>query len=139
MAAKAKKMPESKITNIQGAGDWVSSHGEQMFKFEYTFEDGTVLMANHKSNPSPFSVGQVALYELRNEYKGVKNGSVKKPDQGGVPFTPRTQAKAGDPSRQQSIERQCALKAAVQLHQGASTDIDEVLTTATAFYAWLQL
>ena len=132
-------MPESKITNIQGAGDWTSSHGERMYKFEYTFEDGTVLMANHKSNPSPLSVGQVALNEFGKEYKGVKNGWVKKPDQGGTSFSGRTQTKAGDPSRQQSIERQCALKAAVQLHQGASTDIDEVLTTATAFFAWLQL
>ena len=70
----------SKIKNIQGDGSWESNYGT-LYSFEYEFEDGTVLKANHKTQQSPFQIGQEAEYEITKQNEYGKSGKVKKPEQ----------------------------------------------------------
>lgn len=84
---KNQQIMQSKIKSIQGSGTWENANGVDLgngkkgfFKFEYTFEDGTVLMANSKSSPPPFKVGDVAEYEVKREHpEHGKSGTVKRP------------------------------------------------------------
>lgn len=55
---------------------------------------------------------------------------------------PKTQfngaGKQADPARQKSIEKQCALKCAVELHKdGGAIDIEQILETAKKLNTWL--
>ena len=69
-------MKISKIKAIQGNGTFESKFG-LMYKFEYVMEDGTLVNANHKTEQSPFKVGDTVEYEITNaEYN---NGKVSKP------------------------------------------------------------
>ena len=61
-----KMKTKSKITHITGNGSFENDYGapqdngkKLLFKHEYTFEDGTVMEANHKTTTSPFSVGEI--------------------------------------------------------------------------------
>jgi len=121
-----RKMAQSKVTQVQGAGTW-----NDLFKFEYTFEDGTVLTAFHKTEEAPFKAGDLTEYEVRKETERGKSGKVGNPQQGN--YQPRQQ----DPDKQKNIARSVALNNAVALHAGATTDIESVLVTANAFEAWL--
>jgi hypothetical protein len=117
----------SKITNIQGAGTYESQYG-MLYKFEYTFEDGTTLVANHKSQSSPFNVGDSAEYEVKGSNDHGSWGKVSKPD---------AQPHRSNADNQDAISRSVALNNAVQLHQGDTTEAEVVLATAENFYAWL--
>ena len=119
----------SKITNIQGAGTYDSQYGT-LYKFEYTFEDGTTLVANHKTQNSPFNVGDSAEYEVKGSNDHGSWGKVGKPDA-------NPQRGGNDHDRQDAISRSVALNNAVQLHQGDTTEAEVVLATAENFYAWL--
>ena len=121
-----RKMAQSKVTQVQGSGTW-----NDLYKFEYTFEDGTVLTAFHKTAEAPFKAGDLAEYEVRKETERGKSGKVGKRQQGS--YQPRQQ----DPDKQKNISRSVALNNAVALHAGATTDIESVLVTANAFEAWL--
>jgi len=78
----------SKVKSVQGNGSFKSEFGalqdngdNLLFSFEYQFEDGTVLNANHKTNVSPFPVGSEAEYEVTRESEQYgKGGKVSKPD-----------------------------------------------------------
>ena len=70
----------SRIKNIQGDGHWDSQHG-RLYRFEYEFEDGTILKANHKTQTSPFNIGQDAEYEVTKTNEYGKIGKVKKPSE----------------------------------------------------------
>jgi len=119
-------MAQSKVTQVQGSGTW-----NDLYKFEYTFEDGTVLTAFHKTAEAPFKAGDLAEYEVRKETERGKSGKVGKPQQGS--YQPRQQ----DPDKQKNIARSVALNNAVALHAGATTDLEIVLVTANTFEAWL--
>lgn len=121
-----RKMAQSKVTQVQGSGTW-----NDLFKFEYTFEDGTVLTAFHKTAEAPFKAGDLAEYEVRKETERGKSGKVGKPQQGS--YQPRQQ----DPDKQKNIARSVALNNAVALHAGATTDARAVLETANTFEEWL--
>lgn len=121
-----RKMAQSKVTQVQGSGTW-----NDLYKFEYTFEDGTVLTAFHKTAEAPFKAGDLAEYEVRKETERGKSGKVGKPQQGS--YQPRQQ----DPDKQKNIARSVALNNAVALHAGATTDLELVLVTADTFEAWL--
>jgi len=121
-----RKMAQSKVTQVQGAGTW-----NDLYKFEYTFEDGTVLTAFHKTEEAPFKAGDLTEYEVRKETERGKSGKVGKPQQGS--YQPRQQ----DLDKEKNIARSVALNNAVALHAGATTDIESVLVTANAFEAWL--
>ena len=121
-----RKMAQSKVTQVQGSGTW-----NDLYKFEYTFEDGTVLTAFHKTAEAPFKAGDLAEYEVRKETERGKSGKVGKPQQGN--YQPRQQ----DPDKQKNIARSVALNNAVALYAGATTDLELVLVAADTFEAWL--
>ena len=62
-------MIEATITRITGAGTWDGPHG-LLYKFEYTFDDGVTLTAQHKTEAPPFKVGDKVNYEIKqtNQY-----------------------------------------------------------------------
>ena len=76
---------KAKIKAIQGSGTFESKFG-LLYKFEYQFEDGVILTANHKTQQSPFKVGDEVEYEIKMENENGRIGSVKKPE-GQVPFS----------------------------------------------------
>ena len=119
-------MAQSKVTQVQGAGTW-----KDLYKFEYTFEDGTVLTAFHKNEESRFKAGDLINYEVRKETEHGKTGKVFQPQQGS--YQPRQQ----DVDREKNIARSVALNNAVALHAGATTDLELVLVAADTFEAWL--
>jgi len=121
-----RKMAQSKVTQVQGSGTW-----NELYKFEYTFEDGTVLTAFHKTAEAPFKAGDLAQYEVRKENQYGKSGSVGKPE----PWL--TQPRKEDSEKQKNIARSVALNNAVALHAGATTDARAVLETANTFEEWL--
>ena len=84
-----KMKTKSKITHITGNGSFENQYGAEqpdgkklLFKHEYTFEDGTVMEANHKTTTSPFNVGQEVEYEIKRDNSHGKSGKVSKPDDG---------------------------------------------------------
>lgn len=125
----------SKIKNIQGAGDYDSKHGK-LYKFEYEFEDGTILTANHKTQQSPFKIGDEAAYEVKGTNDYGSWGKVSKPDQNfGASDARHAQAhkEVRDDNRNQSIIRQTCIKAAAEFHAQSSASADDVLKTAQKF------
>lgn len=121
-----RKMAQSKVTQVQGSGTW-----NDLYKFEYTFEDGTVLTAFHKTAEAPFKAGDLAEYEIRKENQYGKTGGVGKPQEGN--YQPRRE----DSDKQKNIARSVALNNAVALHAGATTDARAILETANTFEEWL--
>lgn len=71
----------SKVTAVQAVGTYNDQYGEK-FTFLYTFEDGSVLRANHKTNQPKFPVGSEADFEVKGVKDGIAWGTVKKPDAG---------------------------------------------------------
>lgn len=69
---------ESKIVNVQGAGTYQPAGSPMLYKFEYEFEDGTVLKANHKTERCPFKVGDTVEYEVRGSNAHGSWGAVRK-------------------------------------------------------------
>ena len=77
----------SKVKNVQGNGSFENQYGAEqpdgnklLFKFDYEFEDGISMMANHKTNISPFPVGTEVEYEVTRESEQFgKSGKVSKP------------------------------------------------------------
>jgi hypothetical protein len=100
-----------KIQLIQGAGTFDSQYGT-LYKFEYQFEDNTWLVANHKEAKSPFKPGDMVEIEVTREFNGVPHGKVKKPEQ----------ARPQSGGREQVIERQWAINAAIQFLKNNDPD-----------------
>lgn len=103
-----------KITKLFPAGSFVGKHG-QLYKFIYEFDDGTLLQASHKTEKSPFNVGDVAEYEIRGEYNGTKEGKVSKPDSFG-------KSGAASPETQRRIDASWAIGQALTMGQTQTTD-----------------
>jgi len=73
---KLKQMKTSKVKQVTANGTFESNFG-LMYKFEYQFEDGAIVNANHKSQGGAFAVGTVLDYEITNAQ--YNNGKVSKP------------------------------------------------------------
>ena len=86
-----------------------------LYKFQYTFEDGLELTANHQTQEAPFKPGDQVEVTVRGESQYGKYGAVKKLDSyqassgGGKSYGG---AKGKD--QQDQIMRQSSLKAAVE-------------------------
>jgi hypothetical protein len=100
----------SKITHISPNGHYDSPHG-RLFKQQYVFEDGGELSANHKSENSPFKVGDEVEYEVNGTNSYGAWGKVRKPDTDGK----YTKANAGGDDRSVIIERSWAMGQAVSM------------------------
>ena len=72
----------SKITHIAANGHYDSPHG-RLFKQQYAFEDGAELSANHKTEASPFKVGDEVEYEVNGTNSYGAWGKVRRPDSEG--------------------------------------------------------
>ena len=117
-----------------------------LFKFEYEFEDGTILTANHKTNTSPFPAGTPVEYEVKKTHpEHGKSGSVKKPDSG-----QHSGSQGGfdgiDPMfKQRMIVKQNALGHATELlkhnsimdGEGAKMKADDVIALAEKYKDWV--
>ena len=66
----------SKIKDVKGNGTWDSPHG-LFYKYEYQFEDGQVLNAQHKTE-HPFKVGDQVQYEVKGSNDYGSYGKVSK-------------------------------------------------------------
>jgi len=129
----------SKIKSVTRAESYNDNYG-QKWAFIYTFEDGTVIKASHKSQDSPFKEGQEAEYEIKGEYEGMNRGSVKKQGfnptaNGQAPASQPSGVSFGSPDRDERIGNQWAINAAIELLQlqttsGSQITFEEIERTA---------
>jgi len=81
-------MKTTKVKTVQGSGSFESKYGAEqtdgkklLFTYDYEFEDGTFLQANHKSVPAPFKAGDAVEYEVTRESEQYgKSGKVSRVD-----------------------------------------------------------
>jgi hypothetical protein len=107
----------SKIESVTPAESYTDDYG-QKWAFIYTFQDGTVIKASHKSQASPFQPGQEAEYEIKGEYEGVSRGSVKKPGFNGAGNSAKPMSFGySNDSKDVRIGNQWAINCAVQVLQ----------------------
>jgi len=79
---------KSKVKNVQGSGVYENVNGVDLgngkkgyYKFEYEFEDGVTLTANHKTAQPKFPIGSEVEYEIVRTHEVYGNsGRVKKPE-----------------------------------------------------------
>lgn len=106
---------KTKVKSVTASGSFNSQQYGEMFKFKYEFEDGVTMVANHKTNSSPYPAGTEVEYEVKKDDPTYgKQGTVGKPkDQqqgsGGGGFK-------AQPKDQDAILYQTCLKCATELH-----------------------
>ena len=79
----------SKVKSVQGNGSFENQYGAEqpdgkklLFSYEYEFEDGVCLKANHKTDDYPFPIGSDVEYEITRESEQYgKSGKVSKPEE----------------------------------------------------------
>ena len=72
----------SKVKSVQGTGTWNTQQGQTMYRFDYEFEDGQKLQANHTEPNNHLNVGEMAEYEVKRTHPTYgDSGSVKKPQE----------------------------------------------------------
>ena len=100
----------AKITQISANGHYDHPTHGRLFKQQYVFEDGEEVNANHKSEASPFQVGDAVEYEIKGSNSYGNWGSVRKPDAEG-----RFSGGGGREDRSVVIERSWAMGQAVSM------------------------
>lgn len=106
---------ESVVKAIQPTGTFDGHHGT-LYKFEYSMEDGAVLVANHKTNPGPFKVGDACEYEITGGNDYGEWGNVRKPGVG--QFNKGTSQGSSSGNTDKRILYQVCLKEAAMLLMG---------------------
>lgn len=120
----------TKVKEVIQEGTWNSNQGDLMYKHRYTFEDGVIMQASHKSI-TPFPIGSEVDYEVKkNDPTYGKSGSVKKPQDGNFNSNNRG-------SKQSSLAS-FALSYAKDLAIGGVIKEDQILTCASRFNTWLK-
>jgi len=75
-------LPQVKtISAIQGAGTYENKHG-LLYSFDYDFDDNTSIRANHKSQESPFKVGDQVNVIVKGTKEDFTWGSVQRKMEG---------------------------------------------------------
>lgn len=130
-----KKM-NSNVQSVTGAGTWENPNGVDLgnsktgfYTYEYTFEDGVILKANHKTATPPYPVGTPVDYTVKGENNYGKYGSVGKPKEESPDPNPETyhpnknkpnygykETEADYKRKQILIVLQSSLKEALQFH-----------------------
>ena len=99
----------SKVKSVQANGTWESQHGT-LYKFDYEFDNGVAMQANHKTTEHFHKVGTLVEYEVKREGEYGKSGTVQKYDPqtkaGATPYEKTTDV-------QTQIIRQSSLKVAL--------------------------
>ncbi len=132
----------SKVKTVQGSGTFENANGVDLgngkigfFKFEYTFEDGESLTANHKGES--FKVGDEVEYEIVKKHDQYGNsGRVKKPQQ--QPYN------GGGSKRGGQSQAAFALSYAKDIYMTTTDNpkppnevVDDVTAMADGFLKWL--
>lgn len=126
----------SKVKNVQGAGTWDSQYGT-LYSFDYEFEDGTVLRANHKTE-NHFNVGDEVEYKITKENEFGKSGKVSKPQQQ-KPAGYKGGYNGGGKGSQASFALAYAKDwAGFYISKGVDKTPSDVLEAAEVFNKWLQ-
>jgi hypothetical protein len=127
----------SKVKSVQGDGDYTNDYGT-FYKFEYQFEDGTVMTASHKTNNGNFKQGDEVEYEVKGTNEYGSYGKVSKPQegnyQGGGSKGGRPSEKEKYPSFALSYAKDMAGFHISQGKEFSSTDVTKV---ADVFLKWL--
>lgn len=135
-------MSLSKVKSIQSNGSFDGQYG-MMYKFEYQFEDGTILTANHKTDKSPFKEGDEVDYNVTKTHPEYgKSGTVKKPESAQYSGSSALKGGVGEDLRQLMIVRQSSLNRAVEIlihnaNQSAPVDEIEAIELAERFTKWV--
>ena len=122
-------MKTSKVKSVQGNGTYESQYGI-LYKFDYEFEDGTYLSANHKSQ-NPFKVGETVEYNVKGNAGGMDYGTVSKPKENFIQGN-----KGGNTA---SFALAYAKDMAVaHIKNGNDFKTEDVLLVASKFNQWLK-
>lgn len=136
-----KTIPTKKITNMQSAGQ-----ADGFFLHDVDFEDNTSARSRSKKDVPPYGVGDSVGVKINfTDKNGMDHASLsitgkeynndyRKPS-GEKPES--TYQPNSDP-RQDSIERQCSLKAAVEFATGTMGDENKVLEIAQLFNLYIK-
>tara|TARA_R110002050_G_scaffold40941_1_gene99580 strand:- start:1100 stop:1756 length:657 start_codon:yes stop_codon:yes gene_type:complete len=108
----------AKITHITGNGHYDSPHG-RLFKQLYVFDDNVEVSANHKTEKSPFKIGDEVDYEINGTNSYGAWGRVRRPDQDGK-YSKKSVTVGGgrnnlDDDRSVVIERSWAMGQAISM------------------------
>ncbi len=126
-------MAISKVKTVLANGTWDSQHG-LLYKFDYTFEDGISIAANHKTQ-SHFQIGDEVEYEIKGTSDFGNRGSVGKVKE---QFTPNTNFSGGKSDKVQTyIIRQSSLTRAIEhlSHKDHDKMTKENITALAEYYA----
>ena len=82
---------EVQITNIEPTGSFDSNYGK-LYSFKYTYGDNQNGVSNHKSESSPFNVGDTVEREANGQMSnGTNKFKIKRPETSQVPGLPAQQ------------------------------------------------
>lgn len=104
-------MKTSKVTAVTANGTYDSKFG-LLYKFEYKFEDGQVLNANHKTQDGNYAVGEEVEYEVKGSNDYGSWGKVSRPQTEGGSFGGFKK----DPKTQDAILYQTVLKGVMEYY-----------------------
>lgn len=123
-------LPQVKtISSIQGSGTYESPHG-LLYSFDYEFEDNTSIRANHKTQQSPFNVGDEVNVTVKGTKEDFSWGQVQR-KMDGFEFGDRSSASTStsnsvtrfedrDAKRQSLIMNQWAIRLAIETELGVA-------------------
>lgn len=125
----------TKVKEVIQEGTWNSNQGDLMYKHTYTFEDGVIMQASHKS-VTPFPVGSEVDYEVKkNDPTYGKSGSVKKPQEGNFNSNNGGSKQSSTASFALSYAKDLAVS---HIEKGNEFKTDHILQVASAFNEWLK-
>lgn len=129
-----------KVKQVQSAGNpWKNKHGDDMYPWEIYMEDESVGYANTKSADASkaWPVGEEVTYNVEKNDKGDKFQRVYDNPPKSSQASSSTSL-VDDPTRD-SIERQTALKAAVEFCKDRlELKTDDVVSCSDKFINWIQ-
>mgnify|MGYP003649835192 CR=1 FL=1 len=114
----------AKITHITGNGTYNSPHG-MLYKQLYVFDDSVEVSANHKTEASPFKIGDEVEYEINGSNSYGAWGKVRRPDQEGK-FSKKS-VTVGSDDRSVIIERSWAMGQAISMMGALPTRNDSAI------------
>ena len=114
----------AKITHITGNGTYNSPHG-MLYKQLYVFDDTVEVSANHKTEASPFKIGDEVEYEINGSNSYGAWGKVRRPDQEGK-FSKKS-VTVGSDDRSVIIERSWAMGQAISMMGALPTRNDSAI------------
>jgi len=130
------EIKKSKVKSNQASGSLDLTHGT-FFKFEISFEDGTVgeyLSKTQDGGNKNFPIGMEKEFEVTEN----KFGKKIKPHFSQKSFTPQASGTSTNPDIQRMIVKQSSLKVASDLCiANNKTDLNTVFKTANTIVEWV--